>query len=82
MLSVFRKICIFLIKADRPTLESEQYEFPRLIYMYLTELDGIPSRSVKDAAPIILAPLTHVINIYTIQGSVSGGLKSAFKKTD
>jgi len=52
-----------------------------------TGLDGIPSRFVKDAAPMISTPLTHIINLSIIQGSVPDDLKSArvvplFKKND
>ena len=52
-----------------------------------TGLDGIPSKFVKDAAPIIAYPLRHIINLSLIQGSVPDSLKSArviplFKKND
>ena len=52
-----------------------------------TGLDGIPSKFVKDAAPIIAYPLCHIINLSLIQGSVPDSLKSArviplFKKND
>ena len=52
-----------------------------------TGLDGIPSRFIKDGASIIASPLTHVINLSIIQGSVPDDLKLArviplFKKND
>ena len=52
-----------------------------------TGLDGIPSRFVKDGAPIIAQPLSHIINLSLIQGVVPDELKSArvipiFKKND
>ena len=52
-----------------------------------TGLDGIPSRFVRDSAPMISEPLSHIINLSIIQGSVPDDLKSArvvplFKKND
>ena len=52
-----------------------------------TGLDGIPSRFVRDSAPIIVCPLTHIINLSIIQGVVHDDLKSVrvvplFKKND
>jgi hypothetical protein len=52
-----------------------------------TGLDGIPSRFVKDSAPIIAGPLSHIINLSLIQGVVPDDLKSArvvplYKKND
>lgn len=52
-----------------------------------TGLDGIPSRFVRDGASIIACPLSHVINLSLIQGTVPDDLKSArvvplFKKND
>ena len=52
-----------------------------------TGLDGIPSRFVVDAAPMIAYPLSHIINLSVIQGCVPDGLKSArviplFKKNE
>ena len=52
-----------------------------------TGLDGIPSKFVKDAAPIIAYPLCHIINLSLIQAGVPDSLKSArviplFKKND
>ena len=42
-----------------------------------TRLDGIPSRFVKDGASIIACPLSHVINLSLIQGTIPDDLKSA-----
>lgn len=42
-----------------------------------TGLDGIPARHVKDSAPIIAGPLSHVINLSIIQGIMPDDLKSA-----
>ena len=45
-----------------------------------TELDGIPSRFIRDGASIIVCPhppLTHIINLSFIQGAVPDYLKSA-----
>jgi len=42
-----------------------------------TGLDGISSRFLKDGSPIIVGPLTHIINISLIQGTVPDELKSA-----
>jgi len=52
-----------------------------------TCLDGIPSRFIRDGAPVISHPLTHVITLSLIQGVVPDELKSAmvipiFKKND
>jgi hypothetical protein len=52
-----------------------------------TGLDGIPSRFVKDAAPIISGPISHIVNLSIIQGSVPDSLKLArvtplYKKSD
>jgi hypothetical protein len=52
-----------------------------------TGLDGIPSRFIKDGAPIIASPLAHIINLSLIQGTVPDDMKSArvvplFKKDD
>jgi len=42
-----------------------------------TGLDGIPSRLVVDAVPMIAYPLSHIINLSVIQGCVPDELKSA-----
>ena len=42
-----------------------------------TGLDGIPSRFVVDAAPIIAYPLSHIINLSVIQGCVPDELSSS-----
>ena len=52
-----------------------------------TGLDGIPSLFVRDGASIIACPLSHVINLSLIQGTIPDDLKSArvvplFKKND
>ena len=52
-----------------------------------TGLDGIPARFVKDSAPIIAEPLSHIINLSIIQGVVPDDLKTArvvpiYKKND
>ena len=52
-----------------------------------TGLDGIPSRFLRDSAPIIAGPLSHIINLSIIQGVVPNDLKNArvvplFKKND
>ena len=52
-----------------------------------TGLDGIPARFVKDGASIIAGPLSHIVNLSIIQGSVPDSLKLArvtplFKKND
>ena len=52
-----------------------------------TGLDGIPSRFVRDSASCIACPLTHIVNLSIIQGSVPDDLKSArviplYKKND
>ena len=52
-----------------------------------TGLDGIPSRFIRDSAPMIAHPLSHIINLSIIQGAVPDDLKSArvvplFKKND
>ena len=52
-----------------------------------TGLDGIPSRFIRDSAPIIAGPLAHIINLSVIQGVVPDDLKTArvvplFKKND
>ena len=52
-----------------------------------TGLDGIPSRFVKDSASVITCPLTHIVNLSLIHGTVPDDLKSArvvpiFKKND
>ena len=52
-----------------------------------TGLDGISSRFVRDSASIITCPLTHIVNLSIIQGSVPDDLKSArviplYKKND
>ena len=52
-----------------------------------TGLDVIPSRFVRDGAPIIAGPLSHVINMSLIQGYVPDDLNSArviplYKKSD
>ena len=52
-----------------------------------TGLDGVPSRFIKDCASIIAGPLSHIINLSIIQGSVPDDLKSArvvplYKKND
>ena len=52
-----------------------------------TGLDDIPSRFVRDGASIIACPLSHVINLSLIQGTIPDDLKSArvvplFKKND
>ena len=48
---------------------------------------GIPSRCVRDSASCIACPLTHIVNLSIIQGSVPDDLKSArviplYKKND
>ena len=40
-------------------------------------LDGIPSRFIRDAAPVIAHPFSHIINLSIIQGAVPEDLKSA-----
>ena len=52
-----------------------------------TGLDGIPSRFIKDGAPVIASPLAHIINLSLMQGVVPDDMKSArvvplFKKND
>ena len=52
-----------------------------------TGLDGLPSRFIKDGAPIIAGPLTHIINLSLIQGIIPTELKCAkivplYKKND
>jgi hypothetical protein len=52
-----------------------------------TGLDGISSRFLKDGSPIIVGPITHIINLSLIQGIVPDELKSArvvplYKKND
>ena len=52
-----------------------------------TGLDGLPSKFVKDAAPIIVGPFTHIVNLSLIHGMVPDELKNArvvplFKKND
>lgn len=52
-----------------------------------TGLDGIPARFVLDSASIIASPLSHIINLSIIQGSVPDDLKLArvvplYKKND
>ena len=42
-----------------------------------TGLDGILSKFIKDAAPIIAYPLCDIINLFLIQGGVPDSLKSA-----
>ena len=52
-----------------------------------TGLDGIPSLFVRDSAPMISEPLSHIINLSIIQGSIPDDLKSSrffplFKNND
>ena len=41
-----------------------------------TGLDGLPSRFIRDGAPLIVGPLRHIINLSLIQGKVSDELKN------
>ena len=52
-----------------------------------TGLDEIPCRFIEDGAPIIVGPVTHIINLSLIQGVVPDDFKSArvvplFKNND
>ena len=52
-----------------------------------TGLDGIPARFVRDSTSTIICPLSNVINLSLIQGTVPDDMKSArivplFKKSD
>ena len=52
-----------------------------------TGLDGIPARFIRDSASFITGPITHIVNLSIIQGSVPDDLKSArviplYKKGD
>ena len=42
-----------------------------------TGLDSIPAKFIVDGSSLIASPLTHVINLSLIQGSVPDDLKSA-----
>ena len=52
-----------------------------------TGLNGIPARFVRDCATSITFPLTHIVNLTRIQGTVPDDLKAArvvplYKKDD
>ena len=75
----------YLLKGVRPNSFSFSIVTESKIFKYLnnlacnkaTGLDGIPSRFVVDAAPMIAYPLSHIINLPVIQSCVPDELKSA-----
>ena len=40
-------------------------------------IDGIPSKVIKEIAPEIAAPLTHIVNLSLLTGEIPTELKAA-----
>ena len=50
---------------------------PYILVCYGTGLDNLPARFLKDSVSVIVAPLTHIINLSINTGSVPDDLKMA-----
>ena len=42
-----------------------------------TGLDNLPAKFIKEAAPVICKPLTHIINLSIMSGYISSDMKNA-----